>query len=327
MSNNDHIKVADLHGMPVQQFFSTCYKLTASHCCVCSRSLRDALSVQLMIGPVCRKRYGYSDVPENPNLPKALGYVAALEQTVGNDPIVVKYLRANREDARMMCNILTAFASVHYSEKTKVLAVSPIIRALGYPKLAEKLEWDRSVVQIRRDWASKTVEVYTPYNNAFVRDLHRLTAQSASKVFNESKDRSGNVRRGKFKCWSIPQRFEAAILGLIRIYYAGQAMYDGEGVSTVADATQADRDSLRKAGAALATAKVRIETGTSIQGRLSVFSPPPWECGKASAFVDGIRAINGRRFDRDRKCWTVPASARNRVESLMESHYGISPAA
>lgn len=34
-------------------------KLLAVKCCACRRPLRDALSVELGIGPVCRERYGY----------------------------------------------------------------------------------------------------------------------------------------------------------------------------------------------------------------------------------------------------------------------------
>lgn len=40
-------------------------KLLASNCCVCARALRDAKSVELGIGPVCRSRYGHDlDVSE-----------------------------------------------------------------------------------------------------------------------------------------------------------------------------------------------------------------------------------------------------------------------
>jgi len=321
MGSSDHIKVADLHGMPVQDFFATCYSLTASHCCVCALPLRDALSVQLMIGPVCRKRYGYLDLPENPNMPVALGLVAALEQQDNIKPMVVRYLLANRDDPRMMCNILTAFASVHYSDKTLVLAASPIIRALGYPKLAEKLEWDRSVVQIRRDWAAKRIEVYTPYNRQFVVDLHKLTGQSAEKVYNERKDRNGNVRQGKFKCWSVPERYEADLMALIRGYYEGQSLYDGEGVSVIPGPTDAEKAVAQKAKVSLAS-QVRIEPGSTSRGRVAVFSPPPWENDACKAFVDGVRNIRGRSFDRDRKCWTVPAAALQRVEDLKTQHFG-----
>jgi hypothetical protein len=40
-------------------------KMLATHCCVCRRPLVDAKSVELGIGPECRKRHGFDlDLPE-----------------------------------------------------------------------------------------------------------------------------------------------------------------------------------------------------------------------------------------------------------------------
>ena len=35
-------------------------QMIASHCCVCNRPLVDSVSVELGIGPDCRKKHGYN---------------------------------------------------------------------------------------------------------------------------------------------------------------------------------------------------------------------------------------------------------------------------
>jgi len=221
----DHIKVAELAGMPIPTFFQTEYRLTATNCCVCRRSLRDALSVQLHIGPVCRSRYGYDDEPEITDTMRAtaMGMVAALEQTGVMDPLVSKYIVANRTNGRMMNNILVAWASIHYNEKSKVLAVTPIIRALGYWRLAGKLEWDRSVVQLRIDKTTGILEVYTPKNYTYTRDL-KETLPLAVKVFNDN---------GNFKAWQAKASDQQTVMALLSLHFAGKTYHDGEGVMEI----------------------------------------------------------------------------------------------
>lgn len=39
-------------------------RLLATHCAICSRPLLDARSVECGVGPVCRRRHGYNEIPE-----------------------------------------------------------------------------------------------------------------------------------------------------------------------------------------------------------------------------------------------------------------------
>jgi len=65
-------------------------KLLASNCCVCARLLRDAKSVELGIGPVCRSRYGYDlDVSEDARVQaNVLVYTVARTQEMSADQYV-----------------------------------------------------------------------------------------------------------------------------------------------------------------------------------------------------------------------------------------------
>lgn len=38
------------------------YRLMDTRCCICNKSLKDAVSVEIGIGPLCRKKYGHAEV-------------------------------------------------------------------------------------------------------------------------------------------------------------------------------------------------------------------------------------------------------------------------
>jgi hypothetical protein len=123
----------------VRKYFESVYGLTATHCCACGRSLRDAVSVEHMIGPICRgKLYANHHTITQAQREDALGQVV----TSGKFPEVIKtFVADNISDGRVMCNIMVAFASVHCKDDPEaVLEASKVIRMLGYENLAKALE-------------------------------------------------------------------------------------------------------------------------------------------------------------------------------------------
>jgi len=84
-------------------------KMLATHCCICSRSLRDAVSVELGIGPVCRQRHGYNEICD--------------------------------EDTRARANKLVHDCAVNlYNEDIRRAACAEL-RLLGFGVLAERIEF------------------------------------------------------------------------------------------------------------------------------------------------------------------------------------------
>ena len=109
-------------------------KMLATHCAVCNRALRDAVSVDLGIGPDCRKKYGY-DVQVS-------------------------------EESRTEAN--TLIHTIACDRKSASVAVSIArIRDLGFAQLATTLETRIASVIISKE-ADGSYTMTTPYNESFV---------------------------------------------------------------------------------------------------------------------------------------------------------------
>ena len=144
MSNHSaHIDTAKLKGMKIAEFFSGAFALAQSKCCVCNTSLRDAKSVELDIGPVCRTNVHYTD-PANPNPNMAIVFGTVAKAKVDN--LVFQYIVANKDDPRMLNNILVAYSTylMGQSRGAEIRNLTPAMRELGYSVLADKLELDRT---------------------------------------------------------------------------------------------------------------------------------------------------------------------------------------
>lgn len=59
--------------------------LLATHCCICSKELCDAASVEAGIGPVCRKKYGYTADVTEATRKEANKLIHTLATTKSND--------------------------------------------------------------------------------------------------------------------------------------------------------------------------------------------------------------------------------------------------
>jgi Family of unknown function (DUF6011) len=72
-------------------------KIMATHCACCGKPLLDAKSVEIGIGPVCRKKYGYgADVPEDAR--KAANVlIHALAAAVGAGAVGLDVLKQTKE--------------------------------------------------------------------------------------------------------------------------------------------------------------------------------------------------------------------------------------
>lgn len=114
-------------------------KILATNCAVCGRALRDAVSVEMGIGPDCREKYGYNDcVNEH-----------------------------NRQDANQLIYLLC-------DKKTGVEATEACrqLRKLGFQKLSMKIATRLLGIRIEQDTTRPGILlVTTPYTEAAVREL------------------------------------------------------------------------------------------------------------------------------------------------------------
>lgn len=109
-------------------------KLLATHCAICARPLVDAQSVELGIGPDCRKRHGYN-VKVSP-------------------------------EARTEANQLVHEVAVTRQDPAVLAKALPRLRALGFEKLADVLT-DRCAA-VRVSEFGGLLSIATPFNEAAV---------------------------------------------------------------------------------------------------------------------------------------------------------------
>jgi len=168
-------------------------RILATNCCCCGRDLVDAKSVEMGIGPVCRKKYANPDIETTDEMRKrAIGALAIS----GLADHVIDAVLERKKDARKVCNMLVYWASANYTDKGIVLACTPVIRLLGYTTLADKLERDRSTVKLVVT-DDDHVEVYCPRDDDTIRGLRGLNGEI---VRHETSDR--------FKCWKVSAKRE-----------------------------------------------------------------------------------------------------------------------
>ena len=189
-------------------------QLLASHCFVCGRALCDAKSVELGIGPVCRKKYTGGDISE---------------------------------EARTEANQLIYTASALYGEGATADDIEDVFKIadrlvfLGLPMLAERmafrfvgirLEVEEDVAEYR--WNRNTrseeltgregvvVNVFTPFDRDFSNDLKR-TMNYKRPIRDKARGFHWQVRRSDSR----------VLLGVLARHFAGRWAYGDKGVFQV----------------------------------------------------------------------------------------------
>lgn len=172
-------------------------KLLATHCCCCGRPLVDAVSVEAGIGPDCREKYGYDEAQGPADIAKALVLVANVavdgcEADLGMpaDP----HAAANWLVHRIACE----------QKGPRVLSYVNAVRALGYERLASKLEG--RLAKVRIEAAHGRVVVHTPYNPDCIEAFRGVKGRKWEK---------------ESKAWSFPAEFKAAVWEILKSYFAG----------------------------------------------------------------------------------------------------------
>ena len=179
--------------------------LLSTRCMACARPLLDAASVEAGMGPICRGKYGYSEIPD---------------------------------DARIAANALIHEAAREETSTARRLEIADELDALGAEVVADKVRdrFMRPDVKITQDaihlgrgrWA-RTVPGYvikTRYNPAF---NEALKARIDWKVRGIRKD----PETGKFAGWTIEDTERHIIWDLVREFFAGGILETDKGTHTI----------------------------------------------------------------------------------------------
>lgn len=178
-------------------------RLLATHCACCGRPLLDAKSVEFGIGPDCRVRYGFDEVPNKPD------WYAGKTIAANYDPTLPV---ASWTDARIACNALVKmFALDTEGRKWAPEAVF----ALGYVALSEKMAQRGGRVEVKSDLLGFTVK--TPSSHAW-RCCRTIP---------------GRQENWRDRSWTIPMSSRPQLWTAIRRYFAGRLLVTAQGVSTI----------------------------------------------------------------------------------------------
>ena len=185
-------------------------KLLATHCAVCNRALRDAVSVEAGIGPDCREKYGYGEAQGLANWDAAMVALDGLVAVADCNPTMTP---------REACNLLVQRYAVSTFAVEKPAFVAAI-NALGFTRLAVKLaEGGAGRVEVTK--CGDRLAVKTPYRPEFV------DALKAARV-GARWDREGKV-------WTVPtdERARRALWGVLRSTFAGALLTNAVGETSI----------------------------------------------------------------------------------------------
>lgn len=182
-------------------------KLLATHCALCGRSLRDALSVERGIGPDCAEKHGYMDLPlGNPD------WAVVMTVLDGLIPVSAVHPALSPRDA---CNAIVHHAAC--APRASRGAFVDAIKALGFQQLAVALaDAAGEVVRLTAlDGGRYAVEA--PYNPGFTQAI------KAARI--------GARWNPAAKVWEVPGDAQAkvALYRVLRAQYAGLLMVGPKG--------------------------------------------------------------------------------------------------
>jgi len=127
-------------------------KLLASHCAVCGRPLLDARSVELGIGPDCRKKHGFNEA-DGP-----CDWSAVMSEVGG---LFADKINPATTESRVAANLV-----VHRIAAAPTSAGIPnlinALRALGFQKLSSRIAERLCIVKI--EVTADYISVVTPYS-------------------------------------------------------------------------------------------------------------------------------------------------------------------
>lgn len=191
-------------------------KLLATHCCCCSRPLLDAVSVEMGIGPDCRKKY--MGKLGGPARDEANRIVYALALVVsGLKPEHIEGLSTEATQAAYALGGTKAVgAMLSAAGGGQGATMLERLRTLGFDKLADKFE--EAWLPVRIAEVGNELRVQAPYDDAAVAAQRSIPGRRWDKAT---------------KCNYYPVAQKAAVWAMLRRFYSGLAGIGPKGAFVV----------------------------------------------------------------------------------------------
>ena len=257
------------------------------------------------MGPICSKKYYTLDyVPTNDEWMMARGMVA-----MGNMDTDFKEIFLNAPDPRTASNLLVKWASKHYDQRKVVMDCAEVVRALGFPVLAKKLEADRVTVTAYKDGAFYHIAI--PYMSKCQTDLAYIDGA-------EEGDKDG--RR---YTWKVPTADKVHLMAILGYHFGGKLLYEAE---------DSDPGSARTIHVIPKAAFHQIQAcrsgDTQGAGNCRMVPDGDWMSVFTDYDVNFVADIKGlpwkdRKWDRTVKCWRVKTKHKADVLRMIKAHYGV----
>lgn len=182
-------------------------KLLATTCCVCSRPLLDALSVELGIGPDCRKKYmGKLEGPAREQANKIVYQLALIVS--GHKPEDIEGLDQDAVQAAYALGGTKAVGAILAATSAHGSSLLEELRTLGFDKLADKFE--AAWMPVRVAEVGEELRVEAPYNEAAVAAQREIKGRRWDKLTKANYF----PRSQKVAVWHMLTRFYAGYAGI-----------------------------------------------------------------------------------------------------------------
>lgn len=184
--------------------------LLATHCCICGRPLLDADSVEIGIGPTCRKGIEADTAPDWAATSEQLAlWVAEAPQDDQRRVMFEQALEAQGDDHKFS-NVLTRYIAAARG-KSPVGHLVFAIRLMGRSRLADALASRLYEIRLRTDDSGYLVK--SPYSDTFKLEMRRIGGRWE--------------KEGKF--YRVPATSKAALFTALKASYAGQRAFGPRG--------------------------------------------------------------------------------------------------
>lgn len=192
-------------------------KLLATHCACCARPLVDSVSVEAGMGPTCRKVHGYNKAQAEPDWGAVLrlsdDLIAVAEIFPGGDARVAEAAwRLGGLETRRVAN-LAVYRIALAQRGPEALQLAAVVRALGFTRLADRVE--ERLAQVRIELAGDEYVVRAPFSELF---NARLGEQHQSRRWDPEN-----------KCWRVKSPFRGFLFNALKAAFPGVAAVGPKG--------------------------------------------------------------------------------------------------
>ena len=287
------------------------YSLAATRCTCCGAELRDAVSVNKGMGPVCSRKHYEIDFPITDTMVmEALGYLHAS----GLDKPVKMAAKQLKGKPRDLCNVLVWWSSAHLDDTNTVLDCAAVMTALGFESLGDRV----------RERNTDVIITKAPDDDDHFIVRCRSTA-NVRRNMGRVKEATTVARDGRFKYgWKVPNTRKALVWAILGEDFGDQwATVPGKG--TTSKVTMIPRVTwmkVRNAFRAAYSPKTSPEPPIVRRGNpgwLEVHTPQR-NFGFVAEFKSRV-PYKHRTWNRDKVCWTVLASYESKVRQMVSDHF------